>query len=90
MGAKRRKKILALDELDKHGSVDHEGFGFFCEASGGGIVGEDGDGGGALIGAEEPAAGWIEGDVPSEAAARVDSLLLGEQAGGRVDAEDDE
>ena len=51
-------------------------------------MGEDGDGGCALIGAEQPAAGGVEGEVAGAAAAGVDALLLGESTGGCVDAVD--
>jgi hypothetical protein len=79
----------ALEELDKHGGIDGEGLGLVAKVAGGGVVGEDGDGGRTLVGAEEPAAGGVEGKVAGDVSAGVDALLLGEKAvvGDVVDGE---
>ena len=77
-----------------HGSFGGEQFRSFGEASGDGIVGEDGEIADgvmrrrALVAADEPATGRVERDEARGVAAGRDTLHQGEEAGAVVDGPD--
>ena len=82
--------VRRLREQGEHDGVEGEGLGGATDAAGGGVAAEDGDGGGVLIAAEEPAFGWVEGEVARGFAAAGDALDEGQLAVGGCDREDDQ
>ena len=79
-----------LREEGEHHGVEGDGLGGATDAAGGRVAAEDGDGGGVLVAAEEPAFGGVEGEVARGLAAAGDALDEGERAVGGSDAEDDQ
>src|SRR3984885_4809634 len=78
-----------LGEEGEHGGVEGEGLDGASDAAGASVAAEDGDGGGVLIAAEEPAAGRVEGEVARGFAAAGDALDEGERAVAGGDGEGD-
>jgi hypothetical protein len=89
-GAPDSEADLALGEEGEHGGVEGEGLGGATDSAGGGVSTENGDGGGVLIAAEEPAFGGVEGEVARCLAAAGDALDESEGPIGGCDCEDHE